>query len=959
MGRERELAVLEAALERALSGAGGIVAIAGEPGIGKTTLARWLSAHAEREGVPVLCGRGVESGAPVLWPWRQAVAGRRELVGDAAVRAEAGSAAAELARVAPELRPALDTEPAPVDTERVRLFEAVAGFLGAAAVDSGLLVVLDDMHWADRASLHLLEHLAEGLASRRVLLVVGYRTAGTGEDVLGILDGVSTTARVVVRGLPLEAVCQVLATASGCEVPMTLGARVHDLTGGNALFVAELGRLLAEDVAADKVIDEAWPREVSPTVRALIRRRVERLAGDRRGVLHAAAILGHEFSVAVVAAMVRASALVCLEALDEAGAAGLVEPSEAPGRQRFLHALIRDAVAADLPAAERVRLHRAAADAFEAGVDRTVKPSAVAGHLAAAMQALPTAENEPAEAQRAADWSARAADEAMHLLAWEDAARLRRLALDLTGGVEPDSVRCERTLALAEALARAGEVSASLAACADAADLARRSGRPDLLARAALVLQGVGDPVLSRELKRLAEDALATVGDGGSPSTRARLLAQLAEAGLYRHDEQAADQCSRQALAEAELAGDRDTMLVALRARRLATLAPESADETLDLSARVLELAQGSTRDDLRHAFWAHHWRVQVWLNRGRLDLVADEVEQLGALAEELREPLTSAHLLRARAILASARGQLSQALDLGEAAHASFLRGGQTIAAAQHAGFRGSVARFAGFSADLADALAVPADAAEPFAGLARVRWALALTGLGRTIEAAAQYRRLDPVAAWKLPRYLQLTAWTLRLRAAVTLAASSDVAALLELLTPQRGLHAGGGLSYDGPVELAVGMGAAALDRLDSAATDLTAALDWSRTQHAAPFLVEAAVELAGVLARRAGPGDTASADALLDEAGTVAAQLQMTPFTARVKRLRAGRGPSGLTTRESEVAQLVARGLTNRQIAGTLVLSERTAANHVQHILTKLGLDNRTQIAAWVASRPAAIE
>lgn len=377
----------------------------------------------------------------------------------------------------------------------------------------------------------------------------------------------------------------------------------------------------------------------------------------------------------------------------------------------------------------------------------------------------------------------------------------------------------------------------------------------------------------------------------------------------------------------------------------------------------MLELAQGSTRDDLRHAFWARHWRVQVWLIRGRLDFVADEVEQLAVLAEELREPLPSAHLLRARAILASARGQLSQALDLGQAAHAAFLRGGQTIAAAQHAGFACSVARFAGFSPDLAEALVVPADAAEPFAGLARVRWVLVLTGLGRTVEAAAEYRRLDPVAAWKLPRYLQLTAWTLRLRAAVTLAVSSDVAALVELLTPQRGRHAGGGLSYDGPVELAVGMGAAALDRLDSAVTDLTAALDWSRTQHAAPFLVEAAVELAGVLARRAGPGDIASAGALLDEAGTVAAQLQMTPFTARVKRLRAGpglgRGPGELTARETEVAQLVARGLTNRQIADTLVLSERTAANHVQHILTKLGLDNRTQIAAWIASRPAAIE
>lgn len=287
------------------------------------------------------------------------------------------------------------------------------------------------------------------------------------------------------------------------------------------------------------------------------------------------------------------------------------------------------------------------------------------------------------------------------------------------------------------------------------------------------------------------------------------------------------------------------------------------------------------------------------------------------------------------------------------------FVRSGQTTAANQHAGFRGSVARFAGYPPDLAEALAVPADAAGPFAGLGRVRWVLALASLGRPAEAAAQYRRLDPVGAWRLPRYLQLTAWTLRLRAAAALEASSDVATLVGLLAPHRGRHAGGGLSYDGPVELAMGMGTAAVGQLDAAETDLAAALRWGRTQHAQPFLVEAAVELASVHARRAGPADTASARALLDEAATIATQLQMTPFTARIKRLRAslglGRTTVGLSARETQVAQLVARGLTNRQIADTLVLSERTAANHVQHILTKLGLDNRTQIAAWVASRP----
>ena len=255
------------------------------------------------------------------------------------------------------------------------------------------------------------------------------------------------------------------------------------------------------------------------------------------------------------------------------------------------------------------------------------------------------------------------------------------------------------------------------------------------------------------------------------------------------------------------------------------------------------------------------------------------------------------------------------------------------------------------------ADAVALPVDAVGPFAAMGRVRAALVLAGLGRVDDAAAEYRGLDPVASWRLPSYLRLTAWTLRLRVAVALVIPADVAALVDLLAPHRGLHAGGGLSYDGPVELAVATGAAALGDLDDATADLQVALTWSRRQGARPFVAEAAVVLAEVLARRAGPGDVEQAATLLDEADTMAAQLDMTPVAARVRRLRAGlgleRSGSPLSVRELQVARLVARGLTNRQVAETLVVSQRTAENHVQHILTKLGLTNRTQVAAWVAT------
>jgi DNA-binding NarL/FixJ family response regulator len=176
-------------------------------------------------------------------------------------------------------------------------------------------------------------------------------------------------------------------------------------------------------------------------------------------------------------------------------------------------------------------------------------------------------------------------------------------------------------------------------------------------------------------------------------------------------------------------------------------------------------------------------------------------------------------------------------------------------------------------------------------------------------------------------------------------------------------RGQHAANGAGpgvYLGPVELQTGLAAAALGRLDAAVRDLEAAVSICDANGARGYAVQARVELAAALARRQAPGDPSAARAALDAAAGEAEQLGMVPFTKRIEQLRprlpatsAGRSP--LSPREVEVAQLVARGLTNKQIGETLFVSERTAENHVQHILVKLGFSNRSQIAAWLASLP----
>ena len=195
-----------------------------------------------------------------------------------------------------------------------------------------------------------------------------------------------------------------------------------------------------------------------------------------------------------------------------------------------------------------------------------------------------------------------------------------------------------------------------------------------------------------------------------------------------------------------------------------------------------------------------------------------------------------------------------------------------------------------------------------------------------------------------------------------AAALGADDDVALLRDRLLANRGRHAvtgAGNASYFGPVELHSGRAAAHLRLWDEAESELTAAAEVSRAMGAAAFAVEADCELAAALAQRGGDGDAERARQLAQRAAAAAYELGMQPWLQRARALAQGpsRQPaaaSTLTARELEVAGLVAAGKSNREVASALYLSERTAQNHVQHILTKLGFSNRSQITSWVITR-----
>jgi DNA-binding CsgD family transcriptional regulator len=233
-------------------------------------------------------------------------------------------------------------------------------------------------------------------------------------------------------------------------------------------------------------------------------------------------------------------------------------------------------------------------------------------------------------------------------------------------------------------------------------------------------------------------------------------------------------------------------------------------------------------------------------------------------------------------------------------------------------------------------------------------------LSEIGRLAEAEALYRSLGPVATWRPHAHGTLAAYGFGIGVAVALDATNDVATLRDLLDPYRGLHlasGAGAVAYFGPAELWLGVAARHLGLLDEAVADLERAVRACAVNGAIGFHTEAQYELAAVLTRRAAPGDFARARSLVTNVARQAAELGMVPVGGKaatlIGQLDASEPPTPLTRREQDVAALVAKGLTNREIAAQLYLSERTAQNHVQHILTKLSLANRSQIAVWVTA------
>jgi DNA-binding CsgD family transcriptional regulator len=948
VGRDRELRMLADGLAEAQAGDARVVLCCGEPGVGKTRLAEELVRLARVDAVPAVWGRILDvEGAPPYWLWRQVLRGIAE-VADATGIATVLGVACDLARfvaddVAGVLGPSAATDH-PAD-QRFRMFDAVTRFLDAAAAERGLVVVLDDIHWADEPSLLLLRYVAHNLTRARLLVLATYRRTEPGSaGELAALIRLPVANRLELAGLRFDEVRQQLTAIVGRDVPTELARQVYDMSGGNPFFVGELARDLGRAT-------------IPVSVRAAIAQRTADLSAESRSLLGAAAVLGREFSVAVLAAVVGRPVVACLDPLREAEIAGLIETTEVEQGFRFVHALTRDVVEAGLPAEVRVRLHRAAAAAIEDSVAGAVEYhlSELARHWAAAAA--------DGERSVAAEWVERAGDDAVRRLAYEEAVRLYALALTTGAGDIDDFRRYRLLLSRARALRQCGDVEETRAASLRAAAVARRLGSADLVAEAVLVMECLTALAWDRTLRQHCADALAGLGDA-STGIRARVLSRLAETEVHVADLAAAVDSSRQALAVAERCGDSDALIDALRARHLVLSGPDGLAERAELANRMLEI--GRQRGSQETQMSAHSWRIDAGFARGDLAAVAAELEQLTWCATEIGGPTARWLLLRYRGALAQARGDFPAAREHAEAAFAAIAPIRHPSAQPVRLQLLGVINHHTGaeHAALIAAARsAQPGSAATPghaFRAMDHLGPALILAETGYVDEAAAKLRALGPVQTWQIPHYYQLPLCALGILVGIHVRNVDAVRSLRERLSEYRGQHVVAGTevtNYLGPVELYVGKASRFLGLLDDAVDALDAAVGIAEASGAQGFRVEAQFELSSALAHRRHAGDLAQARLIVAGSAAAAHALGMAPYHVALGQFASdldSRGGSPLTSREREVAALIGRGLTNRQIAAELYISERTAQNHVQHILTKLGFNSRSQVAVWASQR-----
>ena len=949
VGRQPELQRLRDAFDAARDGRGGVALITGDPGIGKTRLARELERYAVERGARVFWGRAHEDeGAPPYWPWVQALRPLIETTDGDELLAWLGDGGSEVARIFPALLGRLPNlpEPEPItdpQSAQFRLFDAATTFIAGAASTVPLVVVLDDLHWADKATLQLLEHAALELGRANLLLIGTYRDVELGrqhplEEALAGIGRAERFQTIDLRGLSEEDADAYVRATTGVEPSATAIKSIHRATEGNAFFLQEVVALMAQEgtLASGEV-------SVPPSVRAAVGRRLNTLSEEANQLLRIAAVVGREFSDTLLARLFDQGSEQLPELLESALDARLVEEAGAPGEYRFSHALIQETLLNEVRTAQRITLHARIAEALEAlyGDGAVEHAAELAPHF---VESAPLRRELAASGAR---YSRLAAERAAGQLAWDEAAHHYDRCLSVVSGADGhlDEDEAELLTALGRCWLLVGEVRSAWRSLLRAIEIFRARGDAVGLARATLELHSFAGT--SEQIIQFTETALESLDDD-QPYLRARLLAQRARpAGVVPSGDDAGE---RAAALAAELADEH-----------------EYADVHAELALRACVRAVEDAR-------------LEDAVSLGRAAFTALEALGAVALAAEsllwvevalsLSGDLTAAAALRTER-RAYARKTHSRTLEL------LFLRGEAGLALV-----RCDFDRFESLVDQAPDdhqILLLRMSAAE-------------LVGDAETALALVPRINLRGLPSWELEQVHAALACVLfisgdELGAREQLALWEEIRgrpsswristpfAMLDECLPALGtdqqvrsalefLNRHGEQRFTGPGAIGVdhvrGALALRLDLLEEAQQHYRTGLEWAERERCP---IEAGRNHQGLAEVAIRQGQTTEALHHLDAAIALfephGAKLYLDQARQRQDELRAtpaGRPahPDGLSDREVAVLRLVAAGNTNAQIAETLVIAIDTVKRHVSNILRKTGLRNRTELAAYAVAQ-----
>jgi len=658
VGRADAMERLTAALHAAGTGRGRLCLLTGDAGIGKTRCINELSAIAKDRRLSVWTGRCLEGGrTAAFWPWVQVLRDAlregalgpgleielRALLDDLIPRPDAGETTLHGQAVADV--GGATTGPA----ARFWVLEKLSRLLLHVADDAPRVVMIEDVHWADEASIDLLVFLAAELANVPVVVVATARSAPPSSDAWSKASArLGPCDRIALSGLKESEVEDYVAEVTGLDLPPEIHRTVYAKCGGNPLFLQETARLISAlaDRGGGVGALRAEDIRVPAVAKDVLRARLSGLTWATCEVLEVACVMGQEFELPVLQTALGVAAEGVLMQLDEATAARLIAPRSRAGIYAFSHDTIREALYEELSTIRRVDLHFRVGEALEGRSAGDFGIKDLAYHY---YRALPRVEPE-----RVVHYARAAGKAAMHGFAYEEAAQFFGWAIEaqrFEGAADPRS-HCEMLLSYATAVRMTGRVGDARKAVAEAIAIARQHGLADMLLESANRLRVNVQVALVPD--KLALDALedaAKLATSDQQSLRIRVLGKLACIPPYSLSTAQSQELSARSVELARVSGDPGDLAMALTSRLHVLSGPDHIDELLDVAEEIVRL------NPLLHGD-IQLTRYHALIHKGDLPGADEALETFGAIARRMKRPEGLWHLQRLRGQRALVRGE-------------------------------------------------------------------------------------------------------------------------------------------------------------------------------------------------------------------------------------------------------------------------------------------------------------